>query len=79
MARVLGWLYVSRKTATFVSEERSYMADQFEWQALADQSTLESFLARFKPLKEDAKSRHSRYYFEFDEGELSDWFSENIS
>lgn len=75
MAIVRGWLYVSRRTATFVPDESSYMADQFEWQILADKVLLESFLATFKPLHEDAKTRHSRYYFEFDEENLLDWFS----
>lgn len=51
MPIVRGWLYVSRKTATFVSDERSYLADQLNWESLATPERLEQFLARFVPLE----------------------------
>ncbi|MCA9817620.1 MAG: hypothetical protein KC652_21080 [Cyanobacteria bacterium HKST-UBA01] len=74
MPIVRGWLYVSRKTATFVSDERSYLADQLNWESLATPERLEQFLARFVPLEKEDKLRHARYYIEADEEDLEQFF-----
>lgn len=74
MPIVRGWLYVSRRTATFVSDERSFLADQLNWQALAEPERLNRFLALFQPIEKENRSKHARYYIEADEEALAEFF-----
>ena len=75
MAKVKGWLYVGRTSATFVSEDRQYIGEELNWDSLANRVWLNDFLTSFAPVKQDQKSSHESYYIEVEERGLIDWFS----
>ncbi|HMO24113.1 MAG TPA: hypothetical protein PKD05_01265 [Candidatus Melainabacteria bacterium] len=75
MVVICGWLYVGKKSATFVADERCYIAEKLDWQILSDTETLEDFLREFKAVKEDLRSSYKSYLIEADERDLQAWFA----
>lgn len=77
MQKVRGWIYVGKKSASFISEERHYLADQLDWRILSDEKKFQSFRNTVPLRIEDSKNSYQTYFVETTSSVLKNWFATN--
>ena len=74
MQKIRGWLYIGKRTVSFIAEERFLSLEMLNWSMLADESKFKLFQKNFSTNLVVSKSSYKALSLEANISALNDWF-----